>query len=278
MKPVAFDYLKPRDLGEAAATLGKEGAKLIGGGQSLGPMLNLRLARPSLLVDVSKLEGLRRIEETPNSWRIGGAVTHAQIEDRRGSLPGAEMLAEVAAGIAYRSVRNRGTMGGSLAHADPAADWPLTLAVLDATVIVSGKGGSRKIAADRFMIATFTTELKDDEIIEAVEVPKLSDSARTGYFKFCRKTGEFPEASAALVLDAPRKAARLFVGALNGAPQPLPALAAAIAEKGAEAASKDAVVAALKAVAPELDAVGLRMHAGAVARAIGQAVGQAVGS
>ena len=278
MKPVAFDYRKPRDLNEAATALGAEGAKLIGGGQSLGPLLNLRLARPSLLVDVSKLEGLRRIEETPDSWRIGGAVTHAQIEDLRGSLPGGEMLAEVAAGIAYRSVRNRGTMGGSLAHADPAADWPLALAVLDATVIVSGKSGSRKIAADRFMIATFTTELKEDEIIEAVEVPKLSDGARTGYFKFCRKTGEFPEASAALVLDAPRKVARLFVGALNGAPQPLTALAAAIAEKGAEAASKEAVVAALKAAAPELDAVGLRMHAGAVARAIGQAVGQAVGS
>ncbi len=273
MKPAAFEYLKPRDLPEAAAALGAEGSKLLGGGQSLGPMLNLRLARPSLLVDVSKLDSLRRIEETPDLWRIGGSVTHAQIEDRRGSLPGIEMMAEVAAGIAYRSVRNRGTIGGSLAHADPAADWPLALAVIDATVIASGKAGSRKIPADRFMIATFTTELKADEIIEAVEVPKLSASARTGYFKFCRKTGEFPEASAAIVLDGPRRVARLFIGALNGAPQSLPALAAAVAEKGMAAASKEAIVAALKAAAPELDAVGLRMHAGAVTRAISQAVG-----
>ena len=129
MKAASFDYLRPRDLGEAAAALaGADGdAKLLAGGQSLGPMLNLRLARPSLVIDISRLDALRGIEETRNAWRIGAAVTHSALEDAAGRMPGGEMLCEVAAGIAYRSVRNRGTIGGSLAHADPAADWPLVM-------------------------------------------------------------------------------------------------------------------------------------------------------
>jgi aerobic carbon-monoxide dehydrogenase medium subunit len=180
------------------------------------------------------------------------------------------MLVEVAAGIAYRAVRNRGTIGGSLAHADPAADWPLALAALDATVLVRGRAGERRVPADRFMTAAFTTVLAADEIVATVSVPKRSAAARFGYFKFCRKTGEFPEASAAALLDPERRVARLYVGALAGAPQPLPALAAALAARGREAATPEAIGAALAAAAPGLDAVARRMHAGTVLRAIGR--------
>src|SRR5258706_5303098 len=161
-------------------------------------------------------------------------------------------------------------MGGSLAHADPAADWPLALAALDATVLLRGRAGERRVPADGVMTAAFTTGLRDDEIVEAVLVPKLSGAARFGYFKFCRKTGEFPEASAAVVLDPERRLARLFVGALSGAPQPLPGLARALAEQGAAAATPDAVATALAAAAPGLDAVERRMHAGTVLRALRQ--------
>lgn len=275
MKAASFDYLRPRDLGEAAAALaGSDGdAKLLAGGQSLGPMLNLRLARPSLLVDISRLDALRGVEETRDAWRIGAAVTHSALEDAAGRMPGGEMLCEVAAGIAYRSVRNRGTIGGSLAHADPAADWPLALASLGATIVVRrADGETRRIAAESFMVSTFATELAQTEIIECVEVPKFSPTTRHGYFKFCRKAGEFPEASAAVVLDRTKGKASIYAGALDGPPRPLPALAKAVAELGEVAATREAALNAMVAAAPRLDSVDRAMHAAAVLRAIRRAL------
>src|ERR1044072_1834212 len=136
MKGPPFHYLRPPHVSEVLKALQQsEGsAKLLAGGQSLGPMLNLRLARPSLLVDVSRLESLARVDDIGPAFRIGAGVTHSRIEDMRGRLAGGEMLCEVAAGIAYRAIRNRGTMGGSIAHADPSADWVVALAALGATI------------------------------------------------------------------------------------------------------------------------------------------------
>ena len=273
MKPVAFDYLRPRNLAEAAEALARsDGAKLLAGGQSLGPLLNLRLARPGILVDISRISELQRIEETASLWRIGAGVTHAQLEDAGGRIAGAEMVTEVAAGIAYRSVRNCGTIGGSLAHADPAADWPLALAALDAVVLIRGRDGrSRRVPADAFMLAPFTTVLEQDEILVAIEVPKCSRSVRYGYFKFCRKTGEYPESSAAVVIDHERGGTRVFIGALNGAPQPLSALAGAVAREGVAAATDHATIAAVSIAVPAMDAIDVRIHAATVRRAIQQA-------
>ncbi len=266
MKAAAFDYVRPRDLGEALNFLtGKVGeAKLIAGGQSLGPMLNLRLARPKLLVDISRIEALKEIKDEGDAWRIGAAVTHAELEDR--PLPACEPLAKVARVVAYRAVRNRGTVGGSMAHADPAADWPLVLAALDALVRVSGPGGSREIRADAFMTAAFTTQLADDEIVESVRVPKLGAGARWGYYKFCRKTGEFPDAAAALLLDPQRRVARLFAGALERAPQSLEPVARTLALEGH--ASADLIAAALARVAPGLGPAARKLRATAVQRAL----------
>ena len=264
MKAAQFDYLRPRDLGEALNALKTAEAKPIAGGQSLGPMLNLRLARPKLLVDVAKLPELKSINDEGDAWRIGAAVTHAELEDRR--LAGCEPLAKVARAIAYRAVRNRGTVGGSLAHADPAADWPLVLATLDASVRVVGPAGKREIKADALMTAAFTTQLRDDEIIESVRVPKLGSGARWGYYKFCRKTGEFPDASAALLLDPQRRVARLFAGALDRPPQPLDTVARAVAEHGT--ASRDMIDAALARAAPGMGPGARKLRATAVERAI----------
>lgn len=268
MKAAAFEYLKPKDVGEAvkALTQGAGEAKALGGGQSLGPMLNLRLARPKLIVDVSRLEAMRSIEDKGAFWRIGGAVTHSAIEDAR--LAGCEVLSDVARNIAYRTIRNRGTIGGSLAHADPAADWPLAMPALGATIVISGPGGERSVPADAFMQGAFATVLADDELILAVEVPKLSAAARWGYWKFCRKTGEFPESSAAVLLDPERKLARLWVGALDGAPQPLERLAADVAQRGSLAATELAASEALERAAPGLDPVMRRLHITAVRRAV----------
>ena len=268
MKAAAFEYLKPADVAGAVKALAGSGgdAKPMGGGQSLGPMLNLRLARPKLVVDVSRLDAMRAIEDKGSAWRIGGAVTHSAIEDAK--LSGCTVLSDVARGIAYRTIRNRGTIGGSLAHADPAADWPLALPALGATIFIAGPAGERSVPAAEFMQGAFATVLAEDELVVAVEVPKLSASARWGYWKFCRKTGEFPEASAAMLLDPERKLARLWVGALNGAPQPLEVLAADLALRGSLAASETAVYAALELCAPEPDPVQRRLHVTAVRRAV----------
>jgi carbon-monoxide dehydrogenase medium subunit len=269
MKAAVFDYVKPRDLGEALSALRGAGgeAKAIAGGQSLGPMLNLRLARPKLLVDVSKLHELKTLVDEGDAWRIGGAVTHAELEDR--PLAGCEPLASVARVVAYRAVRNRGTVGGSLAHADPAADWPLVFAALDAMVRVAGLGGKREISAEAFTTAAFTTQLADDEIVESVRVPKLGAGARWGYYKFCRKTGEFPEAAAAMLLDPQRRVARVYAGALERPPQPLETVARAVAQDGS--ASADVISASLARVAPGLSPAARRLRTTAVQRAIAQA-------
>ena len=266
MKAVNFDYVRPADVSEALAAVGRAdgGAKFIAGGQSLGPMLNLRLARPQLLVDIARLESLRTIEDRSSVWRIGAGVTHAYLEDTR--LAGAGMLREVAAGIAYRAIRNRGTIGGSLVHADPAADWPLTLAALGAAVNIRSARGTRVVPADRFMKGAFTTALGEDEIVESIDVPKLSPAGRTGYYKFCRKTGEFAEASAAAVFDPSSRTARIFLGALAGAPQPLHDVAQDVARTGA--AAKETIVSAVARAAPDLDPIERGMAATAVARAI----------
>ena len=221
MKAARFDYVRPGDIGEALAALAaSEGrGKLLAGGQSLGPMLNLRLARPALLVDVSRLAALTKIEDAGRAWRIGAGVTHARLEDARGKLPGGEMLCEVAATIAYRSVRNRGTIGGSLAHADPAADWPLALAALGASVNIRGTS-PRRSRSSVSSKAPSPRRCARTRSSSSIDVPKLSRAGRYGFYKFCRKTGEFAEASAAAVFDPETKAARIFLGALRGMPRP----------------------------------------------------------
>ena len=220
MKPVAFDYERPRDLTSAVALLAEGGgkAKVIAGGQSLGPMLNLRLAQPDVVVDVRRLPELHEVSDGGASLVLGSCVTHAAIED--GKVPDATrgLMREVAAHIAYRAVRNRGTIGGSLCHADPAADWVSVLTLLSAVAIIEGPRGRREVDAERFMTGAFSTVLEDDEILVAVRVPKLSAGARWGHYKFCRKPGEFSESIGGIVVDRDRSVERAVIGATHGAP------------------------------------------------------------
>lgn len=234
MKPAAFEYQRATSVGEARSAMrdAASPAKPIAGGQSLGPMLNLRLARPARLVDISNIDELRSIEDRGAFVRFGAAVTHARIEDEAGAIAGMEALARAARGIAYRAVRTRGTMGGSLAHADPAADWPLVLAALGASVLVQGQQGVRRIDAAAFMLGSYVTQLREDELLSAVEVPKLSPGARWSYRKFCRKAGEFAQAAAAVLLDPERRVARVFIGAPADRPTSIPALAGDLARRG----------------------------------------------
>lgn len=221
MKPAPFEFVACRDMAQALTLLadGDGLAKPCSGTQSLGPMLNLRLAQPTMLIDLSRLQALRTSALQADVLRIGAAVTHAHIED--GELPDVTcgLLPAVAAGIAYRAVRNRGTVGGSLAHADPAADWVTTMCLLDAGMLLQGPGGERRVPAHRFFEGPFTTALRSDELIVAVEVPRFSAGARWAYRKACRKPGEFAEAIAAAWVDPVRGIARVTLGALHCMPR-----------------------------------------------------------
>lgn len=220
MKAAAFDYTRAESAAQAVALIaaGDGGAKACGGSQSLGPMLNLRLVQVEQLVDLSRLEALRGFELRGDVLRVGAAVTHARIED--GELPDVThgLLPAVAANIAYRAVRNRGTLGGSLAHADPAADWISTMSLLDAGVVLLGAGGERRLRATEFLAGPFTTALEPEEIVVAVEVPVFSPRACWAYRKVCRKPGEFAEAIGAAWVDPARGVARALMGALGGMP------------------------------------------------------------
>jgi carbon-monoxide dehydrogenase medium subunit len=220
MKAAAFDYQTPASLDEAVRLLAQSdgAAKIIAGGQSLGPMLNLRLAQPSLLIAVRQLKELRAVEESADAVALGACITHAEIEDARVPDPTNGLLPFVARRIAYRAVRNRGTIGGSLAHADPAADWVSALALAGATVTVQGPRGGRNIAASELLVGAFETKIAPDEILVRVSIPKFSARAQWSYYKICRKTGEFADAIAGVLVDPARGVRRAVIGATAGAP------------------------------------------------------------
>jgi aerobic carbon-monoxide dehydrogenase medium subunit len=224
MKPAAFDYERPSTLSDAVTLLGQSGgfAKVLAGGQSLGPMLNLRLAQPDLLVDVTSIPELTAVIDTPDALEIGACVTHADIEDGRVPDHVSGLLRHVAGRIAYRAVRNRGTIGGSLAHADPAADWLSALSLIGASALTWSRSKGRAVPVAELALASFTTVLDSQEIIRAVRVPKLSTAARWGFFKVSQKAGEFAHAMGGVLHDPSRGVFRAVIGAIETAPIVVP--------------------------------------------------------
>jgi carbon-monoxide dehydrogenase medium subunit len=275
MKPASFEYVAPPSIeaavGELAAGAGE--ARVLAGGQTLGPLLNMRLAAPRRLVDIGRIASLKRLEVREEKLIVGAGITHTAIEDGIEPSMTGRMLAYVASGIAYRAIRNRGTIGGSLAHADPAADWIATILLLDAVLVISGPSGNRQVFARDFMTGVFSTAIGPSEILTAIEIPRLSAHARWGYYKVCRNIGEFPEAIGAAVFDPARGVSRVVAGALDGPPALLPTLAQAVARDGMAAAGVPAVSEAVQAAAPGIDPIDLRVHVAAVRRAILQAIG-----
>jgi carbon-monoxide dehydrogenase medium subunit len=220
MKAAAFAYERPSNLNAALALMAKADGitKIIAGGQSLGPMLNLRLVEPDLIVDISGLSELKRAERNGDELVIGACVTHGDIEDGRIPDVTRGAMQRVASDIAYRAVRNRGTIGGSLSHADPAADWVSALAALGARVMLRSLAGVRDLAIEQFITGALESALRPGEIVEAVRVPVMAPSARWGYVKACRKQGEFAHAIAAVLIDPEAATARAVIGALDAAP------------------------------------------------------------
>jgi len=220
MKPVAFDHVRVASVADAcAALLTKAGdAKVVAGCQSLGPMLNLRLAQPHMLIDVTGIPELTRVSFENGALVIGACVTHADIEDGRVATDGAPMLPAIAGGIAYRAVRNRGTIGGSLCHADPAADWINALSALGADCVISNGTSERRVPVAQFMTSAFEVDLHPGELLTAVRVPRATSAARWGYYKVCRKPGEFALAIGAVLSDPDRGVFRAVIGATQGTP------------------------------------------------------------
>ncbi len=265
MKPARFDYARPASLDEAVALLGTGAGvvKCLAGGQSLGPMLNLRLVQPDLLVDITRIPELTRVEEDGDGLLLGACTTHAAIEDGRVPDVTGGVLPAVAQGIAYRAVRSRGTIGGSLAHADPAADWITCLTALGAEVVIRGASGRRELALPALMRGVFETALEADEILEAVRIPRLGPGARWGYYKVNRKPGEFAHAIGAVLYDPERGICRAVAGATESRP-------IVIEDAGPLVTQYDraAVLDILREGGLGADAYSLQIHAVALERAI----------
>ena len=213
MKPAPFAWARPAGMMEATRALSETDARAMAGGQSLGPMLNLRAARPATVVSLAGLAELHGAEDAADAITLGAATTHAAIADGRTPDFAAPnpVLARIAAGIAYRAIRTRGTIGGSLCHADPAADWLVTLTALSATVLTT----LRALPLDRFVIGPYRTALEPGEIVRAVRIPRPPAGARFGYHKLCRKPGEFAHAMAAVMIG---DSLRISIGAVGGPP------------------------------------------------------------
>lgn len=220
MKPARFAYERPGDLAGLLARMATaEGSvKLMAGGQSLGPMLNLRLVEPDLVLDLTGIPELRRAAIEGDTLVLGALVTHADIEDGRvPDLTGGAM-ARVAAAIAYRPVRNRGTIGGSLVHADPAADWVTALIALGAEVELASASGRRRLALEAFVTGALDVALAPGEMLVAVRIPALPSGTAWGYVKHCSKIGEFAHAIGAVRIEPGAARARLVIGAIERAP------------------------------------------------------------
>jgi aerobic carbon-monoxide dehydrogenase medium subunit len=220
MKAAPFAYERPSDLNAAIAMMAGAGrtVRIIAGGQSLGPMLNLRLVQPDLIVDIAGLAELKHAERSGDELVIGACITHSDIEDGRIPDVTRNAMRRVAGAIAYRAVRNRGTIGGSLSHADPAADWISALPALGAKVRLRNAAGFRDLPVEEFITGALESALRPGELVEAVRVPIMPSSARWGYFKACRKPGEFAHAIAAVMIDPEAGTGRVVIGAVEAPP------------------------------------------------------------
>jgi aerobic carbon-monoxide dehydrogenase medium subunit len=193
MIPAAFDYIAPQSLDEAVHALAAHGeeAKLLAGGHSLLPLLKLRLANPKLLIDLTRIPGLSNISQQDDKIIIGALTTHYQIESSKLLKTKCPLLCQTACAIGDVQVRNRGTIGGSLTHADPSADWPAAILALGGELRLSGPNGERRIAAEEFFLGTMTTAIEPTEILTEIRVPVSSRRCGSAYLKMAQQASGF---------------------------------------------------------------------------------------
>lgn len=258
MKSPPFEYARAETLEEALELLGEAGeeAKLLAGGQSLVPLLVHRIVRPTHLVDIDRLEEHASYERGEDGLSLGALTRHADLE-RSGDLEGAEgLLAEAAAHVGHLPIRTRGTLGGSIAHADPAAELPVALLALDAEIAVRSASGERLVPAVSFFRGPFTTALEPGEAVVAVRIPGDARGRRAAFAEFAVRAGDFALASAAAVArvrDGHATDVRVVLGGVDATP--IRARAAEVLLEG-NALDADVVAEAARAAAAECDPAG----------------------
>jgi aerobic carbon-monoxide dehydrogenase medium subunit len=193
LKPAPFDYVKPNSVEEVFDLLDRYGddARLLAGGQSLLPSLNMRLSAPAILIDITGQDALRGIVTVDGVLRIGALTTYAEVKASAEVARAAPMFSQAIPWIAHPAIRNRGTVGGSLVHADPAAELPACMLALDAQLEIAAKGGRRRVAVADFFRGLFETNLKPGEMLMAIEVPVIRADYRSGFSEFSRRSGDF---------------------------------------------------------------------------------------
>lgn len=233
MKAAAFVYRRAETLDHALDLLAEHGdeAKVVAGGQSLIAVMNLRLSRPEMLIDIDRLPGLGHVLPGPGGLRIGALTRHRQVERYPGLLDGYEVLPQAARHIGHLPIRTRGTFGGSIAHADPAAEWVLLARMLDAKMVVRSRRGERVVDAGDFFLGFFTTAIEPDELVTEVRFPRPIE--RSAIREFARRHGDFAIVSAAVGFDLDgsgrAQAPALALGGVASTPVRLPEAEAALA-------------------------------------------------
>lgn len=243
MIPSSFDYVAPKSVEDALKFLSEHGedAKLLAGGHSLLPLMKLRLAAPKYVVDIGRISGLRGIREVEGHIEIGALTTHAEVETSDLLARACPLLRETAREIGDVQVRNRGTIGGSLAHADPAADYPAAILALEAVITAQGAGGERTIAAADFFKGTFETALQSGELLTRVRVARFTPQTGSAYLKVHHPASGYAVVGVAVVLevDGGRTIRKARVGITGLGPK---AFRATAVEKELEGKHPDASV------------------------------------
>jgi carbon-monoxide dehydrogenase medium subunit len=268
MKSPPFDYVKVHRIDEALALLQQHGdaARILAGGQTLVATLNMRLSEPALLIDITGLDALRGIDRIGDRLRIGALTTHAAIEASALVAEHAPLLAQAAPHIAHRAIRNSGTWGGSIAYADPAAEWPCCLVALEGVIEVQGPSGLRRIPARDFFKDLYTTDLREDELVVAAEVPVADTTDWFAFDELARRHGDYAVAGVAVAARFDGVIAReVRLGFLGMGPIPLrtPRTEALLLGKALDAGTIEIALASLKA---ELDPLADLTHSGPTKR------------
>jgi carbon-monoxide dehydrogenase medium subunit len=259
MKPVAFDYLAAQTLDEALAALARAGGdgKILAGGQSLVPMLNFRLVRPSILIDINRIRDLDYIDATGGVVRIGALTRHHSLETSPVIKRDLPPMTAAMQHVAHLAVRNRGTIGGSLSHADPAAELPMMAVLLDAKIAICSLKGRRVADACRFFRGSLTTDLKGDEMVTHVEFPGLLPNTGWAFEEMAPRAGDFALAAVGATMSAREgKADRVRIGMMGVGETPLRAWEAEslLAGKAIDAQALEAAASAIAAaVEPNTD-------------------------
>jgi carbon-monoxide dehydrogenase medium subunit len=248
MKPAAFAYHRPTSVSETLALLDEHGddAKILAGGQSLVAAMNFRLARPSMLIDANDLRDLSTVTVDGDYLMIGALVRHATFHKPVVEHPVGHLLSRVVRYIAHYPIRQRGTFGGSLCHADPASEWCLVATVLDAEMLIESQAGRRRVPAKEFFKGTFATALKPNELLTHIRLPLGDPALKGGFYEFSRRAGDFALAMALVTLecDGPRiKAARLGLGGVADRPLRLGTLEAKLVGQQADEQTFKAIAA-----------------------------------